>query len=98
LAYLRRTTDGTRFVVVLCNFTPVPRHDYRVGVPKPGGYSELLNSDWPDDGGCGSDLRRRFSAQAIPWHGQPWSISVTLPPMAALILKPDHLITSSGAA
>ncbi len=74
-------------VVVLCNFTPVPRPGYRVGVPSPGGYGERLNSDGAEYGGSGMANASPVRAEAVPWHGQPCSIAVNLPPLAVLILK-----------
>jgi 1,4-alpha-glucan branching enzyme len=94
LAYLRLrcplpesagASPASPFLVVLCNFTPVPRHDYRVGVPAPGSYAEVLNSDDPRYGGSGGD-NADLTAEPVPWHGQPHSLCVTLPPLAAVIL------------
>jgi 1,4-alpha-glucan branching enzyme len=73
------------FLVVLCNFTPVPRQDYRVGVPSPGHYTEVLNSDDTRYGGSGVG-NSTLLAEPMPWHGQPYSIQVTLPPLGAILL------------
>jgi 1,4-alpha-glucan branching enzyme len=89
LAYLRLARDPAEFVVVLCNFTPVPRQEYRVGVPQPGAYTEILNSDAVEYWGSGIGNPDPVEAEAVPWHGQPWSIRVTLPPLAVLILKQE---------
>jgi 1,4-alpha-glucan branching enzyme len=86
LAFLRRARDMSDFLVILCNFTPVPRQDYRVGVPRPGTYSELLNSDGTEFGGSGI-VNPDVTAEPVSWHGQPQSIRVTLPPLAVLVLK-----------
>ena len=93
LAYLRlspspRPPVPPSFVVVICNFTPVPRPGYRVGVPEPGDYAELLNSDRRDYGGSGVENPAPLPAEAVPWHGLRWSVCVTLPPLSVLILKP----------
>src|SRR5207245_935567 len=74
LAYLRlspspRPPVPPSFVVVICNFTPVPRPGYRVGVPEPGDYAELLNSDRRDYGGSGVENPAPLPAEAVPWHG-----------------------------
>jgi 1,4-alpha-glucan branching enzyme len=74
-------------VVVVLNFTPVPRHGYRVGVPAAGRYREVLNSDSSYYGG--SNLGNLVATtEAVPWMGYPQSIAITLPPLAALILAP----------
>jgi 1,4-alpha-glucan branching enzyme len=75
------------FLIILCNFTPVPRPGYRVGVPVPGDYGERLNSDATCYGGSGVVNAAPIQAEPVPWHGQRWSIVVTLPPLATLILK-----------
>jgi 1,4-alpha-glucan branching enzyme len=85
LSYLRR--DGDQHVLVLLNFTPVPRHGYRVGVPIRGRYRELLNSDSHYYGG--SNLGNpTLATEDVPWMGHPHSIVLTLPPLAGLILAP----------
>jgi 1,4-alpha-glucan branching enzyme len=85
LAFVRQDADN--HVVVLLNFTPVPRHDYRVGVPRAGRYRTLLNSDSSYYGGSnlGSAIA---SSEPIPCMGRAQSISVTLPPLGALVLAP----------
>jgi 1,4-alpha-glucan branching enzyme len=85
--YLRR--DGTRGVVVLLNLTPVPRHDYRAGAPRPGGYRVLLSSDDPRYGGGGFGLVDRVETESIPWQGQPCSFRIGLPPLGAVVLAHD---------
>ncbi|TAN47937.1 MAG: 1,4-alpha-glucan branching protein GlgB [Methylococcaceae bacterium] len=85
ISYLRR--DGGQFRLVVLNFTPVPRQEYRVGVPQPGAYQELLNSDSEFYGG--SNLGNGWvEAEAVPWMGLPWSVRLTLPPLAGIILAP----------
>jgi 1,4-alpha-glucan branching enzyme len=85
LVYQRRARDGS-FVIVGLNFTPVPRHGYRVGVPEGGRYCELFNSDSTYYGG-GNVGSGQVTAQAAPWMGHPFAIDITLPPMAAVILQ-----------
>lgn len=85
IAFLRKSQDG-EFVLVLCNFTPVVRHNYRVGVPMLGRYQEVLNSDWVRYGG--SDQRNAdLTAEGIKWHNQSSSILITVPPLATIYLK-----------
>jgi 1,4-alpha-glucan branching enzyme len=76
-------------VVCVCNFTPVPRHGYRIGVPAPGWYRELLNSDAAIYGGSNVGNWGGVQAEPTPWHGLPYSLSLTLPPLAVLFLKPS---------
>jgi 1,4-alpha-glucan branching enzyme len=66
------------------NFTPVPRYNYRVGVPWGGIWREALNSDAKEYGGSGLGNAGSVVAEAIPQHGRPFSLSITLPPLAAL--------------
>jgi 1,4-alpha-glucan branching enzyme len=86
LCYLRKDKHGHAILVVL-NFTPIPRHDYRVGVPHAGGWIELFNSDSRVFGGSGVTNSGRFEAAAEPWHGRAQSIRITLPPLGVLFLR-----------
>jgi 1,4-alpha-glucan branching enzyme len=86
LAWRRMGDDPRECVVVACNFTPVPRAGYRIGVPRPGRYREVLNSDARDYGGSGMGNGGGVFADELPWHGLPCSLALTLPPLAALIL------------
>ncbi|MCX5739299.1 MAG: 1,4-alpha-glucan branching protein GlgB [Proteobacteria bacterium] len=87
LVYLRRGSSTPDAVAVACNWTPVPRRGFRLGVPHGGFWRELLNSDSAWYGG--SDLGNGGGVAAVPtpWHGQPHSILITLPPLAVVILK-----------
>ncbi|MDX3907900.1 MAG: 1,4-alpha-glucan branching protein GlgB [Pigmentiphaga sp.] len=85
-AYLR--TDGERHVLVVCNMTPVVRSGYRVGVPGGGRWREVLNSDASDYGGSGVGNGGAIDAQDQGAHGFPHSLSLTLPPLATLLLEP----------
>jgi 1,4-alpha-glucan branching enzyme len=76
-------------VVIICNFTPVPRHAYRIGVPLPGTYREVLNSDAEIYGGGNVGNAGAVEAEAFECHNHPWSVSVVLPPLAILVLKRD---------
>ena len=89
IAFMRKARDQANFVVCVCNFTPVPRHGYRIGVPAPGWYRELLNSDAAFYGGSNVGNWGGVQAEATPWHGLPYSLSLTLPPLAVLFLKPS---------
>jgi len=85
LSYLRR--DGEDYTLAVFNFTPVPRHDYRIGVPVQGVYREVLNSDASIYGGSNvgnSDVE----TEDRPWMGRPYSVRLSLPPLAGIVLKP----------
>jgi 1,4-alpha-glucan branching enzyme len=73
-------------VVVALNFTPVPRHNYMIGVPRGGRWRELLNSDAPLYGGSGQGNMGGVEAAPIPLHGRRWSVNLTLPPLGAVFL------------
>jgi 1,4-alpha-glucan branching enzyme len=75
-------------VLVVCNFTPVPRFDYRVGAPAPGYCREVLNTDAAAYGGSNLGNHGGRWAEAHPWQSQAHSLVLTLPPLAVLILKP----------
>ncbi len=87
-AYLR-LGHGTPPVLVVCNFTPMPQHDYRVGVPAAGHWTEVLNSDAALYGGSGVGNYGGVVADGEPAHGLPVSLTLTLPPLATLILRLD---------
>jgi 1,4-alpha-glucan branching enzyme len=95
IAYLRRDDAGETVAVVL-NFTPVPRPDYRLGVPRPGVYRELLNSDSEYYGGGNLGNRGRLVTEPVPCAGRAQSLRLTLPPLAALILAAESGATGSG--
>ncbi|GHU26227.1 1,4-alpha-glucan branching enzyme GlgB [Betaproteobacteria bacterium] len=91
IAFLRRGKDHSRVMLCVCNFTPVVREGYRIGVPGPGVYSERLNTDSHYYGG--SNVGCEFGAvdaQEIHSHGREWSIALTLPPLAAVFLEWQH--------
>jgi len=87
-AFLRHALDPTDVVAVVCNFTPVPRHDYRIGVPTGGPWREVLNTDSSLYAGSNLGNGGLVWAQDAPWAGQPHSLSLTLPPLAAVYLQP----------
>jgi 1,4-alpha-glucan branching enzyme len=87
LAYMRRDPQTGEFVVVACNFTPVVRHGYRLGVPVNGVYREVLNSDAPMYGGSGVLNGMLMASEPHNWRGQPASIVLSLPPLSVVYLK-----------
>jgi 1,4-alpha-glucan branching enzyme len=87
--YLRLGDPGDPPVLVLCNFTPVPRHGYRVGVPQAGFWREIINTDAETYGGSNVGNGGGVSAEPIVSHGFEDSLSLHLPPLATLMLKVD---------
>jgi 1,4-alpha-glucan branching enzyme len=88
LTYLRRGRDPGQLMIVVCNFTPVPRAGYRLGVPAAGLYRERINTDAGVYGG--SNVGNPYgvaNAEARPMHGRPFSVEISLPPLATLILE-----------
>jgi 1,4-alpha-glucan branching enzyme len=88
LAFIRRARDPSDYVVVVCNFTPQVRREYRVGVPEGGAYAELVNSDSGSYGGSNVGNMGRIQAESMSWQGRPYSLSLVLPPLSVLILRP----------
>jgi 1,4-alpha-glucan branching enzyme len=88
VSYLRRGPSG--FVVVVLNLTPVPRPGYRIGVPQPGYYRELLNTDSAVYGGGNLGNGGGLLADQVAFHGYAWSLNLVLPPLACLILEPGN--------
>jgi 1,4-alpha-glucan branching enzyme len=89
IAFVRKSRDEADTVLVLCNFTPIPRHNFRVGVPHGGHWRELLNSDATIYGGSGQGNLGGVDATPVPSHGYHHSLTLTIPPCAALYLKRD---------
>jgi 1,4-alpha-glucan branching enzyme len=85
ISYLRK--DGDECVIVIFNFTPIIRSNYKIGVPRAGRYSELMNSD--SQYYCGSNIGNGMSLHTTqePWMNRPHSLMLTLPPLAGIVLK-----------
>jgi 1,4-alpha-glucan branching enzyme len=90
LSYIRRAKASDDYLVVVHNFTPVPRREYRIGVPETGWFDEISNSDSTYFGGSDVGNGGRLEAKAEESHGRPASILVTLPPLTTLIFKPPR--------
>ncbi len=88
ISFLRRGRDPEQIVLVVCNFTPIERTNYRVGVPCSGAWQELLNSDAELYAGSGRGNFGRLEAAPMPQHGRYHSLALTLPPLGVLYLKP----------
>ncbi len=87
ISLLRKGKDGDNPVLVACNFTPVPRVGYMVGVPAGGYWKEILNSDAAEYGGSGAGNMGGAEALPITTHGRPYSLRLTLPPLGALFFR-----------
>jgi len=87
LTFRRRGRNPQEAVILGCNFTPVPRHNYRIGVPWAGHWQEVMNSDANLYGGSGQGNIGGVKSAPVSWHGQPQSINVTLPPLAIVAFK-----------
>ena len=83
-----RSTED--IILVACNFTPVPRLAYRIGVPRGGYWREMLNSDAKDYNGSGLGNEGGLEVEAVPVHGRPFSLRLTLPPLSAVYFKNVH--------
>jgi 1,4-alpha-glucan branching enzyme len=90
LVFMRRAEDPRDYVVIICNFTPQVRREYRIGVPEGGAYAELVNSDSGAYGGSNVGNMGRIQAEPVPWQGRPYSLNLVLPPLSVLILRPVH--------
>ncbi len=88
ISYVRKSKDQKDFVIVVINFTPVVREVYRIGVPKDGPYAELLNTDAACYAGSGVGNAGRVDAEATPSHGYPFSLTLKIPPLGAVVLRP----------
>ena len=88
LVFVRRGSKSHDCVVVCCNFTPVLRQGYRIGLPAAGSYEEVFNSDSSWYGGSNSGNSGPIQSAAVPHHGREHSLTLTLPPLAAIVLKP----------
>jgi 1,4-alpha-glucan branching enzyme len=90
LAYTRKALDPSDYLVVVANFTPVPRQKYRIGVPEAGFYEEVFNSDAALYGGSDLGNYPGLEAKNVAAQGHVRSIAVNLPPLAVAIFKPKR--------
>jgi 1,4-alpha-glucan branching enzyme len=86
VSFLRQGLSSRQSVLVVGNFTPVPRFNYRIGVPRAGMWREVLNSDARDYDGNGYGNLGGVEASPVPYHGRPYSLTLTLPPLAIVFL------------
>ncbi len=90
ISLIRKGKSTKDIILVACNFTPVPRHNYRVGAPRGGFWKEILNSDAADYGGSGQGNLGGIEATPVPLHGRPYSLTLTLPPLGAVFFKSEQ--------
>ena len=94
ISFLRRAQNPSDQLLFVCNFTPVVRQNYRVGVPLEGHWKEILNSDAPLYGGSGQGNFGGLSTVPLPIHGRPFSLNMTLPPLGIVIFRPESPSTT----
>ena len=87
ISFQRRSSDGSKFLLFCCNFTPVPRSNYRIGVPAAGRYKEILNTDSELFGGSNLGNGGWVSSESIAAHGHGQSVKVVLPPLAVVAFE-----------
>ena len=90
ISFIRNGKSTDEAILSVCNFTPTTHFNYRVGVPKEGFWAELLNTDAKEYGGSGQGNMGGATAEAIPWHGHPHSLNLTVPPLAVVLLKNER--------
>jgi 1,4-alpha-glucan branching enzyme len=90
VSFARRARNPADLLVFVCNFTPVPRLGYRVGLPAPGLYGEILNSDHLQYGGSGVGNHAAIYAEYTPWQNCEYSAPINLPPLGVVVLKPSR--------
>jgi len=97
IAFVRRAKEPDDYIVVVCNFTPIPRQGYRIGVPEKCFYKELMNSDSQEYWGSNMGNLGGVYSEDVPWHGKPCSFKVTIPPLAVLYFKPERGASTAEA-
>ena len=90
LSFLRQDAEHFNELVVIANLTPVPRLQYRIGLPRPGNWRELLNSDAAVYGGSNMGNLGGVTAADKAWHNQPCSAEFILPPLSILVFRPER--------
>ena len=87
ISFVRKGKSTDDITLVVCNFTPTTHLKYRLGAPRGGFWKELLNSDAKEYGGSGQENPKSLRASKTPTHGRPYSLEVTLPPLAVVYFK-----------
>lgn len=89
LSLIRKSRSTSEIILTVLNFTPTPRYNYQVGVPREGLWQEILNSDAEEYGGSGHGNFGGIEAVPIEIHGRPYSLKLTLPPLGAVFFKSE---------
>src|SRR6266516_1098631 len=97
LSFIRRDPERVSELVVILNFTPVPRYQYRLGVPRPGRWAEVLNSDAAMYGGSNIGNLGGVMAEDVDCHNQSSSAEFTLPPISIIAFKPEQVAPTAAA-
>ncbi|MCM1991693.1 1,4-alpha-glucan branching protein GlgB [Oceanirhabdus seepicola] len=87
ITFMRKGKKEDDFIIIVCNFTPVLREKYKIGVPFLGEYEEVFNSDMEQYGGSGVKNENRLIASNSKWHNQPYSLTLEIPPLGGLFIK-----------
>ncbi|AUC14131.1 1,4-alpha-glucan branching enzyme [Tenacibaculum sp. SZ-18] len=89
ISYIRKGTNENELVVVVCNMTPIPRSNYRIGLSHSGKLTQIFNSDYKKYGGSGVSNKKHIDIDKIHWNHREYSAEITLPPLGAVIFKID---------
>jgi 1,4-alpha-glucan branching enzyme len=92
LVFMRNSRQKEDTLIVLCNFTPKVYYDYNIGVPYPGEYKEVFNTDKKEFGGSGETIQGILYSKSKAYHNQKYSLTIKIPPMAAVIIKPTKIL------
>jgi 1,4-alpha-glucan branching enzyme len=87
VSLIRKGKSADSIILVVCNFTPVPRYSYRIGAPRSGYWQEILNSDAGEYGGSNMGNLGGVEAVPVPLHGRPCSLTITLPPLSVSFFR-----------
>jgi len=87
ISFIRKGKSTDDILLVICNFTPMTHFKYRVGVPRRGRWTDILNGDDKEYGGSGQSNPGGLEAAKIPWHGRPYSLEIALPPLTVVCFK-----------
>jgi 1,4-alpha-glucan branching enzyme len=97
VSFLRKGTTESETLLVVANFTPVPRYEYKVGVPIHCDWQEIFNSDALEFGGSGVGNMGGFWSDEVKWDNKTYSLNLTLPPLGIIIFKPKIIPGKEGA-
>ncbi|MBK1812625.1 1,4-alpha-glucan branching protein GlgB [Clostridium sp. YIM B02505] len=92
IVFARKTDDPKKSLIYVCNFTSIVYYDFNIGVPYLGEYQEVFNTDSKEYGGSGQLIGENLFSDKSPWHNQKYKLTIKVPPMATLILKPVNII------